>query len=357
MNVIQSNSIPLDKVIRDIANGLNTTVKKECSEYTLEIPPKWGEGNIIAIDFLNGLGLIRYDCTFKEDMEIRFIVNDVHPLKFLYNLDGAFQHRFENEDEIHEIEQYQNAIVASSGTNGHVLSFKGKNRTAINSLEITRIDFREQLQCELKNLEKTLANLFNDVKALKSFYYKGYYSLVIAHLFNKILELGDGDFSRRIFLEGIAYNMLGEEIVHYQDSLKKDGDGTKGLLSRIEVKLIDEATLLIKNNIGDLGTIEDISRKVGLNANKLQDGFKKMYGTSVNGYVKKERLDLASYLLLNTDKQMTEIVEIIGLNSKSYFSKIFKEAYGMSPLQFRKTNFTEKKQRLQDKYKKQAVKN
>ncbi|SHG50162.1 AraC-type DNA-binding protein [Salegentibacter echinorum] len=352
MNIIQSNSIPLDKVIMDISDSLNTKLIQECSEFTLEIPPEWGEGTIKAIDFQNGLGLIRYDCTFKEDLEIRFIVNDVHPLKFLYGLEGEFHHRFENEEELHKIKQYQNAIVASSGNNGHILYFKGNNKTAINSLEVTRFDFREQLKCELKTLEKTLSDLFNDVKAVKSFYFKGYYSLVIAHLFNKILDLGDGDFARRIFLEGIAYNMLGEEILHYQDSLKKDGDGTKGLLSRIEVKLIDEATLVIKNNLGDLGTIEDISKQVGLNANKLQDGFQKVYGKSVNGYVKQERLDLASYLLLNTDKQMGEIVEIIGLNSKSYFSKIFREAYGVSPLQFRKTNFTEKQQRIQKKYEK-----
>ena len=46
----------------------------------------------------------------------------------------------------------------------------------------------------------------------------------------------------------------------------------------------------------------------------------------------------AKELLLNTDLNITEITYKIGINSRSYFSKLFKEKYGMSPKVFQNKN-------------------
>lgn len=348
MNIIKVKSIPINKVMEDLAASLNTDLENDCGEYSLKLPKQWGSGSINGIDFGNGVGLIYYDCTFIKDTEIQFIVNSVHPLKFLYSLEKEFYHRFENEEDVHEVEQYQNVIVASSGHNGHILKFKANSHTLINSLEITRLDFEHKMHCELQSLDEELNKLFRDTAALKKFYYKGYYSLKISDLFYAMLQTKKDGIVRKIFLESTALSMLGEEILQYQDSLKKDDDGTKGLLTRVEVKLIEEASLLIRTEIEDLGTVELIARKVGLNVNKLQNGFKYMYNLSVNDYVKKTRLELATYLLINTDFTITEIVGKIGLASNSYFSKIFKETYHTNPSRFRKCNQKIKKEKIKE---------
>lgn len=338
MKSIQIRSIPVREVIANFAEAFNTTYKENCREYWLNIPAHLGEGSIKGFEFSGGISILNYDCKFKEDTEIEFVIDDIHPLKFLYSLEGSMDHRFENEEECHTIEQYQNVIVASSGQNGHVITFAGNSRTSINSLEITRSKFYAHMECELKYLEEDLASLFRDIWALKPFYYKGYYSIQISELWEMSLLLNQKDFARKVAMEGIAYQMLAEEILQYQDGLKKDDDATKGLLTRIEVKLINDAATHIKTELHDLGTIEEIARMVGLNVNKLQDGFKRLYKLTVNSYIHKTRLDLAIYLLTNSDHNMSEIVEKIGLNSKSYFSKIFKESYGLSPSEFRRNN-------------------
>lgn len=338
MKSIQIRSIPVREVIADFADAFNTTYKENCREYWLTVPAHLGEGTIKGFEFSGGLSILNYDCKFKEDTEIEFVVDDIHPLKFLYSLEGSMDHRFENEKDCHTIEQYQNVIVASSGKNGHVLTFSGNSRTCMNSLEINRSQFYAHMECELKHLKDDLAKIFRDIWALESFYYKGYYSLQISELWEMSLLLKHKNFVRKVAMEGIAYQMLAEEILQYQDGLKKDGDGTKGLLTRVEVKLINDAATHIKTELSDLGTIEELAHKVGLNVNKLQDGFKNIYKLTVNSYIHKIRLDLAIYLLTNSDHNMSEIVEKIGLNSKSYFSKIFKESYGLSPSQFRRNN-------------------
>jgi YesN/AraC family two-component response regulator len=48
------------------------------------------------------------------------------------------------------------------------------------------------------------------------------------------------------------------------------------------------------------------------------------------------KLEAAKEMLKLSEKNISEIVTSIGLNNRSYFSKIFKEKYGVSPKYFLK---------------------
>jgi len=128
--------------------------------------------------------------------------------------------------------------------------------------------------------------------------------------------------------------MLTEQILQYEDDLAEVGSRT--ILRRSEVAQIEKAAGLIKNNIDELNTIDDLALEVGLNPNKLQEGFQNLYGLTVNRFIQKVRLDLIKDLILNTDYSISEIVDRVGLSSKSYLSKIFREEYGTSPSEYRK---------------------
>ncbi|QQX76529.1 MULTISPECIES: helix-turn-helix domain-containing protein [Aequorivita] len=334
MNSIQVNSLPLKDVIRDIAQVFNISHTENCGEYLLQLPPSVGEGTIRGINFDGGLGLIQYDCIFNKDFEIHFVVNNVHPLKFLYTVNGILHHRFENEEELHEINQYQNAIVASSKHNGHVLFFKAEEKIKVNSLEIDREKFQTKMECDINSLDDELEKLFKDIEASGAFYYNGNYSLNIADILNQMIDFTAENFTRKLFLEGMAYQILTHQILQYQDD--KMDEGNRTLLRSSELKQIHMASSLIENNISQIPTVENLAKEAGLNINKLQEGFKKLYGSTVNNYVQKKRLDAAYNLLTKTDLSISEIVNAIGLSSKSYFSKIFKEKYEISPSDFRK---------------------
>lgn len=84
MHSILSHSIPLKDVIKNLAQQLGTNVQQNCQEYSLIIPEKYGRGSISGINFQGGMGMVIYNCYFHEDLEIRFIVDKIHPLKFLF---------------------------------------------------------------------------------------------------------------------------------------------------------------------------------------------------------------------------------------------------------------------------------
>lgn len=336
MTSIQIKSLPVEHVIRDIAEAYGAEMKSNCGEYTVDLPSDAGEGYITGIDTERGLGVLVYDCIFKNDTQIEFSLSGGHPLKFLYMLSGSIEHSFEKEREnVHKIEEYQTSIVASSREQGHILLFKAGEHSRLHSLEIDRKTFTKRMECDVEKLEGDLKSLFMDFKAEKPFYWKDHFSLELAELFEKMYNLEEVDFLRKLYLEGVAYQILIKQIILYLDYREAEG----GNVLRVnEVGQVKKAVEHIETNLQETPGVEELAREVGLNVNKLQTGFKLLYGNTVNRQIHKIRLEAARNLLLYTDHSVSEVAEKIGINSKSYFSKIFREHYEITPLEFRQKN-------------------
>lgn len=334
MKIIRVASLPLDEVIHDLSKEFNTQSHTVHNENILYLPHSVGNGSIRAMEFDGGLGIIRYDCKFDCDLEIHFTINKVHPLKFLYVIDGTLDHRFANEHQSHTVNQFQNAIVASSDKNGHVLQFREGVRTCIFSLEIDRSHFNRKANYHQEGMNPKLKKLFHDAKADESFYYEGDYSLNMADLFNRIKSFEGSEFLRSLFMESIAYQTLVEQVAQYVDDQRHEKNRT--LLRRKEIDAIKKAVEFIDTNLASYKSMPQLIKHTGLNAAKLQEGFKHLFNKTVNQYVHEARLKRSKELLMHTDDHISEIVYKLGLSSKSYFSRIFKEAYGMQPSTFRK---------------------
>ena len=342
MNTILVKSLPIKDVIHDIAKALDTDLIVNEEEYTLNIPKVLGSGFITGIKIEGGLGILLYDCLFKDDTQIQFSLNEVSPLKFLYVLAGSIIHCFENDKEkVHKIEQYQSSIVAGRLRHGHILLFKKNLHTRMHSLEIERKKFRDKMKSDIDSLNKDLRYLFKDVDAKKQFYFKDHFSLELAELFEEMYEFGKVDFLRKLYLEGMAYQALIKQLVLYMDHQKEESE--RSVLKISEVAKVKEAVLYIENNLINNPSLPKIADKVGLSTSKLQKAFKILYHATINQYIQEKRLEIARSLILNTDYNMSEIVTKIGLTSNSYFSKIFKEHYQVSPSEFRENNISAQK--------------
>ena len=64
---------------------------------------------------------------------------------------------------------------------------------------------------------------------------------------------------------------------------------------------------------------------------KLQEGFKLLHNRTVSDFIRNVRVETAEHLIKTTDLNISEIVYTVGLTSRSYFSKIFKQKYKCSP--------------------------
>lgn len=82
-------------------------------------------------------------------------------------------------------------------------------------------------------------------------------------------------------------------------------------------------------------TLEEFSASVTQPSYYVSRLFKKHTGNTFKEYVQSVRLARAAYLLTYTAKPVEKIIAEIGYENSSYFHKIFKKAYHMTPKQYR----------------------
>jgi len=93
----------------------------------------------------------------------------------------------------------------------------------------------------------------------------------------------------------------------------------------------------IKGNYCNKITVRDIAESVNLSESRLFSVFKKEMGISPITYLNNYRLSVAADELINTDKTVIEIADLVGISDSVYFNKMFRRAYQMSPSKYRKT--------------------
>lgn len=108
------------------------------------------------------------------------------------------------------------------------------------------------------------------------------------------------------------------------------------------VEALKKAKKYISDHISEEISRKEVAEYVYLNPDYLSKLLKKETGLSFSEYVLDCRLSLAKILLQTSSKSIQEIAGMTGFNSASYFSKIFKQETGLSPVSFRTKESTKK---------------
>ena len=91
----------------------------------------------------------------------------------------------------------------------------------------------------------------------------------------------------------------------------------------------------IQENFREKLSLEDIADMVGYNKDYLSRIFKSATGMTVIEFINNIRIEEARYLLLNTDKSVTEIALEAGFGSNAYLSRLFRRKYAVTPNKYR----------------------
>lgn len=82
-------------------------------------------------------------------------------------------------------------------------------------------------------------------------------------------------------------------------------------------------------------TLDQLSEEAHMNKYYLSHSFKREYGISPINYLISRRINESKYLLTETDLSMSQIAQLLGFSSLSYFSQAFRKTQGVSPMEFR----------------------
>ena len=90
---------------------------------------------------------------------------------------------------------------------------------------------------------------------------------------------------------------------------------------------------------GDLST-EALCKRFFISRAKLYQLSKQAFGMGVSDYIRKQRHQKAKKLLTHTAEAVSQIALMVGIPDTNYFIRTFKNAEGVTPLQYRKNRKT-----------------
>lgn len=97
---------------------------------------------------------------------------------------------------------------------------------------------------------------------------------------------------------------------------------------------VDQAERYILEHIEDTLMVEEIARNFYISVNHLNRLFKKKHNTTVGDYITDVRMKTAAGLLETTNLSIAAVSAKSGYNNYSYFIKIFKRYYGVTPKEY-----------------------
>lgn len=118
---------------------------------------------------------------------------------------------------------------------------------------------------------------------------------------------------------------------HSQKTIAKN----KFINSSTDIEKIHAVKNLVNDKLSNPPNLSEIAKHVGLNEYKLKGGFKEIFGLTIFGYLREERLQLAYKLILDSQKSIAEISDELGYSSPQHFSNAFKKKYNFTPSSIR----------------------
>ncbi|KQC29943.1 hybrid sensor histidine kinase/response regulator transcription factor [Flagellimonas eckloniae] len=98
---------------------------------------------------------------------------------------------------------------------------------------------------------------------------------------------------------------------------------------------LDKATKIILDNIDDIDfKQEDLLHELGIGRSQFYRKISSLTGNNPSYFIRTIRLRYASELLLKNSYSIKEVTHMSGFNSSAYFSKTFRELFGLTPSEF-----------------------
>ena len=102
--------------------------------------------------------------------------------------------------------------------------------------------------------------------------------------------------------------------------------------------IIERIKNIASNDLENDLQLKDIAENLGMSLYYMCHYFKNITGVTIMEYRNESKLTCAKKLLLNSNYKISDIAQLCGFGSSSYFSKVFMESEKISPSLYRKLN-------------------
>lgn len=324
MKTISITSNVLSVIFDQIQTELGGKLEIKSKEYKLELNNDIVKGSISGVSIENAIVYMEYDIMFKEDVSFLNTLNDTSSIYFGYCSKGHVKQSFGEQGKETKLGQFQTGIFSNSSENNMFFTFEKNKKVEFSMVSVDVLSVSDE---ELKEQLKTTF-IVDDENSV--FSYVGSYNLKIVEKINHLKSLNQKGLVRNLLINSVVYLILALEIEQHKNDLSNAITNYYSL-SQTDLEAVKDITDHIRSAPEIQYSLKYLSKKSGLSPFKLQEGFKIMHNRTVTDFIRNIRIEVAESLIRTTELNISEIVYTVGLTSRSYFSKIFKEKYNCSP--------------------------
>lgn len=216
------------------------------------------------------------------------------------------------------------------------ISFPAGCRQSHVSIYITPDLLNNYLGDCFMNLPATLKDITEGCTD-KGFYHSGPLPRIMDTTIEHLITCPYTGPARQLYMESKVVELIAHKIA--QICLSDIGHSPLPDWHPQDIERIRQARDILCSDLENPPKLYDLARSVGVNQGKLNLGFRKFYGATVFGYLRRLRLLEAKRLIDQGDMNVTEVALCVGYNSLPSFSKAFSEFFGISPMQCLKKRF------------------
>lgn len=152
-------------------------------------------------------------------------------------------------------------------------------------------------------------------------------------ILNQLITKQTNQILRPIFIKGKVYELLS---YYFSNSSENETEHCPYIASEETVSKIKHAKDIIIEEMINPPSLDELSKRVGLNIKKLKTDFKEFYGIPVFTFLLNYKMELAKTLLQEQQLNVNEIASQLGYSTSSHFIAAFKRKYKITPKQFAK---------------------
>ena len=95
----------------------------------------------------------------------------------------------------------------------------------------------------------------------------------------------------------------------------------------------------VEKHYAEKMSLDDVAEHIFINRSYFCQLFKREMGLTFGDFLEHIRIEKAKLFLSSTNLPISNVAEQAGFSSQAYFTKIFKNSTGISPLRYRKLHF------------------
>lgn len=165
----------------------------------------------------------------------------------------------------------------------------------------------------------------------RKYYKDAQISPSMAIVLNQLMNFNLHSSIKPLYFKGKAYELIS---LYFNRPADADIEQCPFLADEENVAKIKKAKQIIISRMAEPPTLQALSQEIKLPLNRLKEGFKQVYGTSVFGFLFDYKMETARQLLATGSHNVNEVGLKVGYSTASHFIAAFRKKFGTTPKKF-----------------------